>query len=255
VLPVHPAAELFPLMSETELRVIGEDIKRHGLASRIVLWSPVCGSKEVCLIDGRNRLDAMELVGLNTADVILPKEAAATHADPYAYVLAANIHRRHLTVDQKKEIVVKLLRAKPETPNLQIAKQVKVDDKTVAKVRTDLERRSEIPNVKTKTDTKGRKQPAHKPKPKAAPPAEHGHGGRADVVAAGLYERLEQKTFDSPQEAHAPAKAIGLGALAISWREVEAQAAAGNKPRLLTALGSHMEQVRRALKDWGEGVQ
>src|SRR5215813_9299133 len=29
-LPVHPAADLFPLMSEPELRELGEDIKKNG---------------------------------------------------------------------------------------------------------------------------------------------------------------------------------------------------------------------------------
>jgi hypothetical protein len=36
VLPIHPAAELFPLISPDELRPIGEDIKAHGLR-----W-PIC---------------------------------------------------------------------------------------------------------------------------------------------------------------------------------------------------------------------
>jgi hypothetical protein len=39
---------------------------------------------------------------------------------------------------------------------------VKADDKTVAKVRRELERRSEIPNVETITDTKRRQQPTRK---------------------------------------------------------------------------------------------
>ena len=57
VLPIHPAAELFPLMSESELRELGEDIKANGLRTSIVLY-------EGKLLDGRNRLDAMELVGV-----------------------------------------------------------------------------------------------------------------------------------------------------------------------------------------------
>ena len=38
VLPVHPAAELFPLMSPDELRTLGEDIIKSGLTSPIALW-------------------------------------------------------------------------------------------------------------------------------------------------------------------------------------------------------------------------
>jgi hypothetical protein len=38
----------------------------------------------------------------------------------------------------------------------------RADDKTVAKVRRELESRSDIPNVETRTDSKGRKQPSKK---------------------------------------------------------------------------------------------
>src|SRR5262249_55719558 len=57
VLPVHPAAELFPLMSPDELRELGEDIKKRGLQIPILIRGDE-------LLDGRNRLDAMELVGV-----------------------------------------------------------------------------------------------------------------------------------------------------------------------------------------------
>src|SRR5262249_51135539 len=61
VLPVHPAADLFPLMSEAELRELGEDIKKNGLQIPIVVQRDGDAFK---LLDGRNRLDAMELVGV-----------------------------------------------------------------------------------------------------------------------------------------------------------------------------------------------
>jgi len=32
---IHPVAELFPMMSEDELRELGEDIKEHGLKNRL----------------------------------------------------------------------------------------------------------------------------------------------------------------------------------------------------------------------------
>jgi DNA-binding Lrp family transcriptional regulator len=261
VLPVHPAAELFPLMSEAELRELGEDIKKHGLTSCIVLWSPACGSKEVCLIDGRNRLDAMELVGIDTADVIRPEEAAATHADPYAYVIAANIHRRHLSAEDKDKIIVAVLKAQPQKSNRRIAKETGTSHPHVAKIRQEAEKSGDVESVSTLIDSKGRKQPARKPKAshKAAQEVDS-----ASLVSAGerpgivLSERSKAKLRNTTQtllDDLGVTMPPGFESLAMSWREVEAQAAAGNKPRLLTALKSHLEQVRRALKDWGEGVQ
>ena len=171
-LKIHPAAELFPLMSEPELRELGEDIKANGLASSIVLHKGK-------LLDGRNRLDAMELVGIKFGFVHRQEPALRNKldylhfcdsdtikfvdhfdGDPHDFVLSANIHRRHLNAEDKRDLIAKVLKAKPEASNAAVAKQVKADDKTVAKVRGELESRSEIPNVNIRTDSKGRKQPA-----------------------------------------------------------------------------------------------
>ena len=43
------------------------------------------------------------------------------------------MHRRHLTAEQKREMIAKVLKAQPEKSNRTIAKQTKVDDKTVAR--------------------------------------------------------------------------------------------------------------------------
>jgi hypothetical protein len=56
-LKIHPACELFPPMSDEELKVLADDIRKHGMKSPVVLWHD---GNEVVLIDGRNRLDAVE---------------------------------------------------------------------------------------------------------------------------------------------------------------------------------------------------
>jgi hypothetical protein len=58
ILPVHPAAEIFPLMSPDELRALGEDIKKHGLREPVVLFAEEGGGgiyreTEQLLLDGR----------------------------------------------------------------------------------------------------------------------------------------------------------------------------------------------------------
>ena len=183
-LPIHPAAEMFPLMSPDELRTIGEDIMKNGLRSPIALWRADPKSP-LSLPDGRNRLDAIEVATGKPVTIGAPSLMAGdflacdkvivldSRVDPWAYAISANIHRRHLTAEDKRNLIVKLLKANPERSNNATAKIAKVDDKTVGTVRAELERRSEIPNVKARTDTKGRKQPARKQatKKKRAAPA------------------------------------------------------------------------------------
>ena len=207
-LPIHPAAALFPRMSSDELRELGKDIRKNGLRSSIALWQSDKGASAL-LLDGISRLDAVEVElgrpvrvvlrtyrsrtrrsletdedGESVPVTTLIGEAGNTTAeqqifillgrdvDPWAYVISTNLHRRHLTAEQKREIVAALLKANPERSNNATAKIAKVDDKTVGAVRAQLERRSEIPNVSTRTDSKGRKQPARKTKTKPPPLSE-----------------------------------------------------------------------------------
>ena len=64
---VHPFADKFPLMADDELAALGADIVANGLKHPIVFWDTNKGTPEFqrFLIDGRNRLEAMERVGLD----------------------------------------------------------------------------------------------------------------------------------------------------------------------------------------------
>ena len=155
---VHSAADLFPMMSDAELDALAEDIKKNGLTHRLIFWSQPGGKLQ--LLDGRNRLEALERIGIQFdvdehAAYFFPKDTV----DPYAYVVSANIVRRHLTAEDKRDLIAKLLKASPKKSDRSIAKTVEVDNKTVAAVRS----REEIPHVDKRTDTKGRQQPATGP--------------------------------------------------------------------------------------------
>jgi hypothetical protein len=195
VIKVHPAAELSPLMDEAELRELGEDIKKNGLTTPIVIFSeqlvpgdPSAGHK-YSLLDGRNRLDAMELVGIEfrlihrrgkffqgyelESDEIIsmysrPLILNVNHNNlgdevtPLDFVISANLHRRHLTPEQKRALIANLLKNAPEKSDRQIGEVAKASHHTVASVRADQEGRGQIAHVETRTDTQGRKQPARK---------------------------------------------------------------------------------------------
>jgi hypothetical protein len=106
VIAIHPAAELFPRMSEPELRELGEDIKRNGMTSPIVLFREPIDPAEpkhghrYSLLDGISRLDAMELIGVpfslhqehngkfrwTLGNDPLPDRTIVEGIDPFAYV-------------------------------------------------------------------------------------------------------------------------------------------------------------------------
>jgi len=168
LLPVHPAAELFPLTAPDELRALAEDIKKNGLRDPVALYDdPELGR---CLLDGRNRFDAIELLGeevIHTGaaypNIGLWKSVGTKEPfDPFAYVVSVNYHRRHLTAEQKRGLIAKALEATPEKSNRQIAETVRASHVTVGAVRAKMERCGQIDHVETRTDTKGRKQQARR---------------------------------------------------------------------------------------------
>ena len=173
---IHPAADMFPMMSDGDLVALGEDIKRNGLTS------PIAGiddddARGFVLVDGRNRLDAIERVGLKVQIIRPPRSRAwaveihlegavwtydVDHVigDPTAYIASANIHRRHMTDEQKRAVIAKLLKENPGRSNWATAALARVDHKTVGSVRREMEGRGVLPHVDRVVDTMGRQQPA-----------------------------------------------------------------------------------------------
>ena len=61
MLQVHPAADVFPLLGKEDVVALAADIKKHGLKQPVLIIEGKDG--HAVLIDGRNRLDALELLG------------------------------------------------------------------------------------------------------------------------------------------------------------------------------------------------
>ncbi len=99
---VHPAADVFPMMSDEDIAKLGADIKANGLKVPIRFY---LDGKNRVLIDGRNRLEAMERAGVE------PREwevvcAGAAPFDAVRWIVSLNIHRRHLTKEQIADMIV-----------------------------------------------------------------------------------------------------------------------------------------------------
>jgi hypothetical protein len=216
-LKIHRAAELFPRMTDDELAELGNDIKKNGLASPIILWSPGfqgdgMGKRPRYVLDGINRLDAMQRMGIQiiTSKGGLDELLFETRyekkidsgikpaTDPYAYVVSANINRRHLTAEQKRELAAKLLDINPNKSDRQIGDMIKADHKTIGRVRREKERRGDIPHVKARTDTKGRSQPSKVSKKAKPVPVKESTVECPDCDGTGIEQDTATLTIDKP---------------------------------------------------------
>jgi hypothetical protein len=109
---VHPAAAIFPMLPEDELKQMAKSITAFGLREKIGVMTDEEQLDRVLVLDGRNRLEALRLVGVKD-DVIVSEftqvvDLSAYRATPEEYVLMANIERRNLTGGQRRALAGKL---------------------------------------------------------------------------------------------------------------------------------------------------
>lgn len=94
-LPYHPLANLFPLLQGRDYESLCANIAANGQLHPIVL----CDGK---ILDGRNRYRAC--IDLK----IEPWLDGDAPVDPLGYVLASNLHRRHLNESQRAMVAARL---------------------------------------------------------------------------------------------------------------------------------------------------
>lgn len=147
----HPVADMFPMMSEHELRELAADIKANGMHEPIVLdpseWKkkypePLHGKLKrrawrqafekaiddgaILIVDGRNRYTAGKMADLpwmSSCDggtyEITYREFGDSIIGPLEYrdditgfIISKNIHRRHLTESQRAMVAAKIATTK-----------------------------------------------------------------------------------------------------------------------------------------------
>lgn len=96
----HPAADLYPMLPEDELRELAEDIKRHGQRHAVIVLGDL-------ILDGRNRALACDLAGVEPR--FEQYEGPTDTASLLAYVRSLNLSRRHLTTSQRALIAARAI--------------------------------------------------------------------------------------------------------------------------------------------------
>jgi hypothetical protein len=111
------------MLPDDELEELAADIQTNGLREPVVLWradDDMHGDR-IAVLDGRNRLAALERLGVMFTrpggSAVFPdgrtiEPFTMNHTtDPAAFVISANIRRRHLTKEQRAELIVKTIEA------------------------------------------------------------------------------------------------------------------------------------------------
>jgi ParB-like chromosome segregation protein Spo0J len=174
-LEVHPAAKIFPLLRGQKYIEFRDDIKANGLIWPVVLY-------EGKLLDGRNHESAC----IDTGTELRMVDGTESIKDPWAYVISANLHRRDLTDQQKRDAIIAYLAQAPEKSDRQVGKELGFSHPTVAKARKEAEATGKALPVEKRTgaDGKARKQPVKKPPARPKTIVVTGAGKTMDEVHA-----------------------------------------------------------------------
>jgi len=157
---IHPAAALFPMMSDEELAELADSIKKHGIREKIhAIITVRDDATDWEVLDGRNRLEALRRylkVDDSTliAQYMTPVNLSGAYS-PEEYVMMANIERRNLTAAQRRDLVGKLaIMLEERQKDLPKAEQIDTLEEAAKKV-----------GVSRRTAATAKKQAATKAKP------------------------------------------------------------------------------------------
>jgi hypothetical protein len=156
----HPIANIFPLMVGDEFDELKGDMQRRGF--RINVGGPIW-MYEGKILDGRNRPRACVEAGVMLEDIFF-KTFEGTREEATRVVIQANIHRRHLKPDDRREFLKQLLGMNPDLSDLSdraIAKITKTHHHAVATARK--EAGNGKLSHKHRLESSGRKARGHKP--------------------------------------------------------------------------------------------
>lgn len=135
--------QVMPDLTQEEYEQLKESIRKNGVLVPIIM------DKDGAVIDGHNRYDIAQELKAEGMEMEIPVQISDLTDENKKRQLAyeLNLQRRHLSMRDKKKSVEKMLVEFPEMSNRQAAKLAKIDDKTVGKIRKELEDDGKIEEV------------------------------------------------------------------------------------------------------------
>ena len=134
------------------------DIKKNGIHDALIVSSE--SNEKRVVYAGHNRLRAARELGIDKVpirEMVFIDEEQQTD-----FIIRDNLHRRHLSREEKQRLIDYFLKADSSQSDRAIADKTKTDKNTVKARRDKLQSGGEIHHHETRTGKDGKKQPARK---------------------------------------------------------------------------------------------
>ncbi len=151
----------FPPLTEEEYEELKNDISERGV------MVPIEIDEVGNIIDGYHRLTACLELGIN--DIPFICREGWSESEKRTQAIKLNMARRHLTQEQRRELIREQIKETPEKSDRQIASNIGVSHPTVGTIRHEMEASGDVEKFTTSTDTLGREQPRQRKAPDTNP--------------------------------------------------------------------------------------
>jgi ParB-like chromosome segregation protein Spo0J len=151
--------QLLPDPPPEEYAALKDDIRRRGVLV------PVEKDEAGHILDGHQRVRAwgeLRAEGVALPDFPVILRPGLTEAEKRAHVRSLNLHRRHLSREQRRALIAEQLREDPGKSDRQVAEALKVSPTTVGSVRAGLEEGGQLSKLDSSVgkDGKARRRPS-----------------------------------------------------------------------------------------------
>lgn len=134
--------QVMPPLTEDERADLEQSIKANGVLV------PVLIDDGGDIIDGHHRAEIADRLGIEYLQIT----KVGTPAELRTLAYSLNLHRRHLSREQKRELVETSLKADPQLSDREHSRRTSVSPTTAAKVRSDLEESDQLDTFSTRVD-------------------------------------------------------------------------------------------------------
>ena len=143
--------QVMPNLTGEEYAELKEDIQKRGV------MVPIEFDEQGNVLDGHHRLKVCDELGIKEYPRVI--RAGLTEEEKRLHARKLNMARRHLTREQRRDLIREQLKETPEKSDRQIAAGLGVSDKTVGTQRKEMELTAEIPQLKTNIGADGKERP------------------------------------------------------------------------------------------------